>query len=137
MSWGTCYKSNENTKYTDTDYCNNAFPRFPVIMNDCRFFTAYDSSEVIRQKIMNYEKINNNWDYRRYLQNNASEIMKYNNIESYCDLAVNPGTTFKQNADEERRCIAGYGNSDLKNYYLSRQQLNAKMTSPSIYLSQT
>jgi hypothetical protein len=88
------------------------------------------------EKIRQFEKIQSNWDYREYLQKNATEIMKYNNIECYYSKALNPSSRESEKKNPiQTQPIYGYcNNSDLKNLYLSREQLNSKMNNQSFLL---
>lgn len=133
MSWASC----------NDDGCNNIHFNKPPLVSDGRLFTAYDSTSATMEKIRQFENLTSNWEYRKYLQNNAKEIMKYNNIECFYTLGVNPTTLFSEKMNstpitETNRNKPLYGycnkNSDLKNYYLSREELNAKMISPYIIM---
>jgi hypothetical protein len=77
------------------------------------------------------------------MQKNGLKIMKYNTAEACYDLGLDPHfRTDKTPADnipftfrnvfDTRRPGYGYCNSDLKNPYLSSEQLNARLISPSI-----
>ena len=98
---------------------------------------------VENERIQKQEDINSNWKYRQYLTNNALHIMKYNNMEACYDLGIpshietnktpssNVPYLFQSNYDTGKPGF-GYNNSDLKQPYLSREQLNSRMISPSI-----
>jgi hypothetical protein len=132
MSWQTCYSGSNNIHFN-----------FPPIMADGRNWSQWSPDAVINQRIQKNEGINNNWNYRQYLQNHGLQIMKYNSEESCYELGLNPHYstnstpssnvpyTFKSTFDTGRPGY-GYCNSDLKNPYLSREQLNARLISPSI-----
>ena len=139
-SWGTC----DNT-FCSNNGSNNIHFNKPPLVSDGRLYTAYDSTEATMDKIRQHEKIYTNWDYRIYLQKNAKDIMKYNNIECFYSLGINPSTSFDKPmcsnpityiSNRQKEPPYGYcnNNSDLKNYYLSREQLNSKMISPSIVM---
>jgi hypothetical protein len=112
-------------------------------MNDGRNYASWQPDAVIDQRIQKQEKLRTNWEYRQYLQNNGIKIMNYNNLEACYDLGLDPhvqtGKTpssnvpysFKSSFDTSKPGF-GYCNSDLKNPYLSREQLNSRMVSPSI-----
>jgi len=121
MSWATCY--------LDAG-CNNIHFDQPPMVSDGRFYTSYISSEAVNEKIKATEGIQSNWSYREYLQRNATKIMEYNNMETYCKLGINPGNTLTNT----RPVPNGYCNpdSDLRNKYLSRSQLNLQMTAPNV-----
>jgi hypothetical protein len=112
-------------------------------MADGRNYASWQPEAVVNHRIQKQEGIHSNWSYRNYLQKNGLQIMKYNNLEACYDLGLDPhvqsGTTpsdnvpykFKSTFDSSKPGF-GYCNSDLKNPYLSREQLNARMVAPSI-----
>lgn len=132
MSWATCYSGSNNIHFN-----------FPPIMADGRNFASWQPDAVVNERIQKQEKIRSNWEYRQYLQKNSLQIVKYNNLEACYDLGldshVQTGTTpsnnvpyaFKSAFDTSTPGF-GYCNSDLKNPYLTREQLNSRMVSPSI-----
>ncbi len=134
MSWATCYSGSNNIHFN-----------FPPIMSDGRNFASWSPDAVINEKIQKQEGIQSNWEYRKFLTNNGREIMRYNNLEACYTLGLNPHYetdktpssnvpyTYKGTFDSSNPGY-GYCNSDLKNMYLSREQLNARMISPSINL---
>jgi hypothetical protein len=135
MSWATCYSGSNNINFN-----------FPPIMADGRNFASWQPSAVINERIQQGEKIKTNWEYRQFLQRNADKIMNYNNVESCYYLGLDTHAksekTPSDNVPFKFRSVYdsnkpgfGYNNSDLKNPYLSREQLNAKMISPSINVS--
>lgn len=132
MSWATCYSGSNNIHFNS-----------PPLMNDGRNYASWQPDAVINQRIQKQEKLRSNWEYRQYLQNNGIKIMNYNNVEACYDLGLDPHVqtgktpssnvpyTFKSSFDTSTPGF-GYCNSDLKNPYLSREQLNSRMVSPSI-----
>jgi hypothetical protein len=136
MSWGTCYSGSNNIHFN-----------FPPIMNDGRNYSSWQPEAIINERIRKAENIKSNWDYRRFLTNNATQIMKYNNQESCYYLGLNPHTYTDKtpssnvpfmytNTTDTNAPGFGYPTSDLKNVYLSREQLQTKMISPSINMSE-
>jgi hypothetical protein len=135
MSWATCYSGSNNIHFD-----------FPPIMTDGRNYASWQPDAVINKRIQTQEKIQTNWEYRQYLQQHGLEIMKYNTTETCYDLGLDPYThtnntpssnvpyTFK-NAYDTSKPGYGYCNSDLKNPYLSREQLNSRIVAPSINLN--
>jgi len=132
MSWATCYSSSNNIHFN-----------FPPIMADGRNYASWQPDAIINNRIQIQEKIQSNWEYRQYLQQHGLEIMKYNTMESCYDLGLDPHTqtdkTPSSNVPYKFRNVYdtsspgfGYCNSDLKNPYLSREQLNSRMVAPSI-----
>lgn len=134
MSWGTCYTGSNNIHFD-----------FPPLMEDGRLYTSYEQETAVDKRIKNKEKIQSNWDYRQFLQKNANTIMQLN-YKEYCqDIGLVPSVlshqaTPAQNVPHSFRSSFdhtspgyGYYSSDLKNPYLSREQLQARMISPYIY----
>lgn len=135
--WGTCYSGSNNIHFN-----------FPPIMADGRNYASWQPEAVINQRIQQNEGIKTNWEYRQYLQHNGLQIMKYNSMESCYDLGISPhvesGRTpsqnvpvLYQNAFDTTKPGYGYCTSDLKSPYISREQLNARIISPSIQLEAT
>ena len=124
---------------------NNIHFDFPPIMSDGRNFASWQPEAVVNDRIQKQEQITTNWDYRQYMQKNGLQIMKYNTTEVCHELGLDPHTvvphtkttelnvpfTYKSSFDT---CNPRIGNntSDLKNPYLSREQLNLRMVAPSI-----
>ena len=136
MSWATCYSGSNNTHFN-----------FPPIMADGRNYASWQPEAVINRRIQSQNNIHSNWAYRQFLQHNSMNIRKYNNLEACYDLGLDPHVTsdktpsnnvpfkFKSVYDTTTPGY-GYSNSDLKNPYLSREQLNARLVSPTINLAQ-
>lgn len=132
MSWGVCYSGSNNIDFN-----------FPPIMKDGRNFSSWQPDAVINERIQKQEGIQSNWQYRQFLQKNGMQIMNFNTQEACYDLGLDPHYntnsvpsdnvpfTFKGTFDTAKPGF-GYCNSDLKNPYLSREQLNARLISPSI-----
>jgi hypothetical protein len=132
MSWGTCYSGSNNIHFNS-----------PPIMSDGRNFASWQPEAVVNKRIQQQEKITTNWSYRQYMQQNGLQIMQYNTAEACYELGLDPhtqvGTTpsenvpymFKSTFDSSKPGY-GYNDSNLKNPYLSREQLNAKLISPHI-----
>ena len=132
MSWGTCYSGS-----------NNILFNFPPIMADGRNYATWQPDAVINRRIQKQENIHTNWEYRRFLQKNGLQIMKYNNMEACYDLGLDPHVksdrtpsenvpyVFKNTFDTSRPGF-GYCNSDLKNPYLTSEQLNARLVSSNV-----
>ena len=73
MSWGTCYSGS-----------NNIHLDFPPIMSDGRNFASWQPGNIISEKIREEANIKTNWNYRKYLVENADYIIKNNQL-SACD----------------------------------------------------
>jgi hypothetical protein len=126
MSWATGYKD---------DATNNIHFKFPPLMSDGRSTNWNPSCE--RNEIMIAQAgIQNNTDYRRYLQHNSKSIM-YNNWKEVVDrypytVERTPFTSSssQQFVRQGNDVPYGYLSSDLRNEYLSREELNKKTTLP-------
>jgi hypothetical protein len=125
MSWGTCYSGSNNIHFN-----------FPPLMNDSRLFSNYYSSALNDSVFQNNKNIKNNSDYRKYLQVNADTIIKNNQYISCIECGttsnniseplVSNKTPYIFNSILSRDQPYGYETSDLKNIYLSKQQLDAQ-----------
>jgi hypothetical protein len=137
MSFATCYSGSNNIHFN-----------FPPIMADGRNYASWQPEAVINNRIQQQENIHSNWQYRQFLQKNGLQIMKYNSKEACYDLGLDPHTTtnttpssnvpftYRSSFDTAKPGF-GYCNSDLKNPYLTREQLNARMIAPTITVSKT
>jgi len=131
-NWGTCYSGSNNIHFN-----------FPPIMQDGRIYSSWQPEAVVNQRIQKQENIHSNWEYRQYLTNNALQAMKYNTMEACYTLGLpchsqtdktpssNVPYQFKSTFDNSDPGF-GYCNSDLKNLYLTSEQLNARLIAPSV-----
>jgi hypothetical protein len=108
-------------------------------MTDGRNYAKWQPGAVINQEIRKDNNIKSNWQYRQFLTNNADSVIKSNQLEAcdnccYCPtLKVGepvPNTPFLYKSCMEKSQPYGYENSDLKQLYLSSQQLQARMVAP-------
>ena len=138
MSWATCYAGSNNIHFN-----------FPPIMTDGRNYATWQPGAVVNEKIRENNNITSNWDYRNFLQHNATKIIQANSVSACNNCgACPPLYTGSQNPDVQSNTPFvfasaldgsqpfGYENSDLKNLYLSRYESQSRMMSPSIPLSQ-
>jgi hypothetical protein len=133
---------------------NNQYPEFPPLMMDGRAVVAsYQPESAINNNIILENNIQSNWEYRRYLTNNAMDVMNRNfrdacNDAGYYTNAYDINGTpyqltgtpsvirhsmsapyvFKQ--DNLTQMPFGYVSSDLKDVYLSRQVLTQEKNVP-------
>ena len=135
MSWGVCYSGSNNINFN-----------FPPIMADGRNFATWQPDAAVNERIQLKEGIQCNWQYRQYLQNNGLQVMNYNSSEACYTLGIDPhvksGKTPSDNVPHKFNGIFdtskpgfGYCNSDLKNPYLTSEQLNSRLIAPSINTS--
>jgi len=148
MSSLTCYSDNRNKTYEWANCysgSNNTHFNYPALMSDGRLWAQWQPEAIVNRKIQKQENIQSNWSYRQYLQQNGLKIMHYNTTEACYDLGLDPhtqtGKTPSSNVPYKFNSIYdtahpgyGYCNSDLKNPYLTREQLNSRLISPSISL---
>jgi len=131
-------------------HTNNKYSNFPPLMSDGRAIVAsWQPESIINAELIETNKIKSNWEYRQYLQKNAKQIMEYNFHESANDTGyykrpidvpsiqsnvVNgphkAPYLFTSGLDSTKPF--GYASSDLKEMYLSREQLESRKISPVI-----
>jgi len=131
MSWATCYSGS-----------NPIHKNLPPLMSDARLFTKLDPNCEANDKLKRFLRIENNYDYRQYLIKNGNSIinknrmacfMTNNNVKVGSEELINHNKyTFKDVNDNNQPF--GYETSDLKNLYLTRQQLDSKKQAPIIKL---
>jgi len=132
---------------------NNVYPGFPPIMADSRSLIAsWQPESVVNDRLIKENGIQSNWDYRRFMTQNAQKIMKRDFIEAANDVGYYErlGADTKSEFEPmppplhireyghpafytsylEKEQPYGVTNSDLKTSYLSREQLQSQMTSP-------
>jgi len=144
MSWATAYNQQNNYGW---EHCysasNNINYNFPALMSDGRNFAQWQPDALVNERIQRQEGIQSNWSYRQYLQKNGIQVMNYNTQEACYTLGLDPhvsnGKVPSDNVPYKFNGVFdtskpgfGYCNSDLKNPYLSREQLNARLVAPSI-----
>lgn len=122
---------NWSSMYTGT---NNAYSNLPPMMSDGRNFSNLVREDVVNDAIKREAGITSNWDYRRYLQNNASHIIRQNS-----QTAIAATGLVEDQHSQIPNIFAGnpimrYPQSDLKTQYLSREQLNSRMIAPVVEL---
>jgi len=127
MSWGTCYNGSNNIHFN-----------YPPLMDDSRLFSDYNSSVLNDNVLKHRGNIQTNSDYRKYLQTNSDALIKNNQLIACNECSVCPyyNSTSSNNANSKTPYIFmstltrdqpyGYETSNLKNIYLSKQQLDAQ-----------
>jgi len=130
MSWATCYGASNNIHF---DY--------PPIMHDGRNYSEWQPGSALNEKMKQEAGIKTNWQYRRYLTQNADEIIKLNQIAACNECGSCPSTYENQEtsnspylykSSEDKTTPYGYTGSDLKNLYLSKQDLENRLRAPEI-----
>jgi hypothetical protein len=128
-------------------HSNSKYDGFPPLMSDGRSITAsYQPEAVLNNHLLKEIGVETNWQYRQYLIKNATEIVKYNRLQTANDAGY-----FKRYGDDDSSSYStpylyqtpgskqkpqGYSSSDLKDMYLSREQLQARMVAPELTQSE-
>jgi hypothetical protein len=124
-------------------HSNNKYAGFPPLMMDGRTITAsWQPEAVLNSHLLKEINVETNWQYRQYMIKNAKDIMKYNCTQSatdsgyikrYADLENNSySTPYISNSYVDNTKPSGFQTSDLKELYLTREQLQARMVAPEI-----
>lgn len=122
-------------------HTNNKYDGVPPLMSDGRAIQAASQPlDVLNKQWVARSGAQTNWEYRRYLTANAMDIMRQNYLDTSndCGYVARPvdlethGTPAVFSSVEDNRRPKGYETSDLKDLYLSREQLNARMVAPEI-----
>lgn len=128
MSWGTCYSGSNNIHF---DY--------PALMSDGRLYTNWETDCTRNNQIIESNGIQTNYQYRKFLTENAGNIMMDNLVQA-CDQCgvcsygypyqMNKGGKHLYKSCRDRTQPYGYETSDLKNAYLARQELQSRLVAP-------
>jgi len=122
-------------------HTNNKYDNVPPIMHDGRSIAASaQMNSVANSDIIKKNGIKSNWQYRQYLTNNGVDIIKYNFTESSNDMGYYKRYTESLDSPENvnlNKPSQHLLKSDLKDMYLSREQLNSiksiPITIPNVY----
>jgi hypothetical protein len=132
MNWGTCMSGSNNIHFD-----------FPPIMMDGRNYATWQPGAQVSNDIREQADIKTNWQYRKYMMQNADAIIKHNQMAA-CDqcCACNarcgvtkenvPSTPYVFQSCSDKSQPFGYENSDLKSLYLSKYELQCRMYTPSM-----
>jgi len=113
-------------------HTNNVYDNFPPLMSDGRAVVAsYQPEALTNNYLVNQLGIKSNWEYRKYLTENAMDIMKYNCMNMSNDVGftrryTNDPVTNTPTTGPALIPPVGYETSDLKNLYLSAEELDSK-----------
>ena len=124
---------------------NNKQTKFPPIMSDGRSLIAsWQPGTIVNDDILKKEGIQSNWQYRQFLSSNADHIRQ----TLFDDAMQDVGYTIRNvqpDINQIFKCPNVYGsfqdpiqpkhvvnNSDLKNIYLTREQLQSRHTIPTL-----
>lgn len=134
---------------------NNIYTEFPPLMMDGRTITSsYNPNAVITESICREENIHSNWEYRKFMTQNADKIRRFNYLDSLNDMgytktpisiltgtatqgsAVDVPYLYKNQFDTFKHPRDLFPESDLKNLYLSREELNSRKIAPVVTMEQ-
>ena len=129
MSWATCYAGSNNIHFNS-----------PPIMADGRNYATWVPACAMNEQIQEKNKITTNYDYRQYLINNALKLIQYN-ATSACDQCSaclglfnkTPLSSTQKHiylSHSDKSAPFGYENSDLKNLYLTKRELQSRQIAP-------
>ena len=114
----------------------------PALMSDDREQRSWYPEAVVDHNIKKTANITSNWEYRKYLMSNASQLIDINMRNAVMENPTSDitqqssvaGTPYVyRNASDMTQVRPGVFGSDLKSAYLTRTQLQTKTTSPSVY----
>lgn len=119
-------------------YTVNPNEEFPTTAN-----SLWQPDSQTNQKILVDTGIKSNWQYRQYMMKNANQIMKYNTMESIYNSGNNPYTNTNNETVNKSPYILtsvhntssptyGLSNSDLKQDYITNEQMKSRMLAPTI-----
>jgi hypothetical protein len=138
----------ENVPKSERGYnTNNAYPAFPPLMADGRaVISSWQPESATNDSLIRANDIKSNWEYRKYLNAHATQLMEYNFRETCNDtgyfippLSIGAtaqdfrNTPYAYRTYDDKTKPVGYEDSDLKQLYLTREQLNAKRVAPEIH----
>ena len=122
---------------------HNLYKDYPPMMSDGRVISAsFQPEAIVNNNLVKLFGVTSNWQYRQYLTNNADGIIKQNLAETMNDIgyiaryAQAPETPYRPpytyNSYLDRTNVPGFEQSDLKELYFSKEELNARKVAPAI-----
>lgn len=134
------YASEPNVPKSVLGYgTNTLYSNFPPKMNDGRsLISSLQPESIENETILKSNNITSNWEYRKYLTNNGYKLMESNFREACNDTGYNSQASFNTFSNGKKYFDTihdndkpfGYHDSDLKQLYLSREQLQSRKVSP-------
>ena len=118
---------------------NNQHVNFPPLMSDGRsVISSWQPESWKNNMILQKNGIQSNWQYRQYLARNAEQLRQENFIESCNDVGyyarydqpMDQPHPFSYSSILDKSKPVGFQDGDLKDIYVSREQLNARKISP-------
>jgi hypothetical protein len=134
---------NETPKSTYGFKTHNLYKDVPPFMNDGRVIVAsWQQESITNNNLLLSTGMKSNWEFRKYLTENAKSIIQKEQAESLNDIgyiarystapeqSISVPYYYKSYLDNTQPF--GYQSSDLKQLYLSAEQLNARKMAPVI-----
>ena len=142
-------KKNEIDSSNRCYHSNNKYDNVPPFMNDGRSLVATNQSDSVEnKKLLEDNNITSNWQYRRYLTKNATQIMNDNYMSSTDNGFINKvidvpsiqsnKITYEVLAPQKQHTLLDNATElvdpkeDLRVTYLTREQLQSRKVSPAI-----
>jgi len=122
---------------------NNVYPKFPPLMADGRsLVSSWQPESRLNDELIKQKGIKSNWQYRQYLTKHGDEIRRQNMVETAndCgymipptnDVSMGKSAPYTYTSYQDTTRPFGYADSDLKQMYMTREQLNARKVTPVI-----
>jgi hypothetical protein len=117
---------------------NNVYPDYPPLMSDGRAIVASNQSDtIINYSFLKTSGVKTNWDYRNYLMNNSEKIRELNTLEAFNDVGYYKRFVSPPDSNQAKTIPPpdnSQTESDLKQLYKTREELNSHIYAPSIFL---
>jgi hypothetical protein len=126
---------------------NNQYKGFPPKMSDSRSLVSSSQPVSVTDFFLKNNVNNSNWAYREYLKNNATEIEKEMQRNSFNDVGyyqrfiknmsdypetTTPAIPYFYTSLFDNAKPFGFEDSNVKQMYLTKEQLNARLMSPKV-----
>ena len=137
----SAYSDNQILPRSTLGYAtNNIYHNMPPRMDDSRsLVAAYQPEAILNESLLNKSGVKSNWEYRKYLTEHSQQIAKENFKEAANDVGYferftpnergyqsqTHGTPLSSANYKDSSTILNE-NSDLKNLYLTREELQQK-----------
>ena len=125
---------------------HHIYPNFPPLTTDNKNLASWQPGASVNQNIRNAQGITSNWEYRKYLTENADKIIEYNQLEAcsqstICNTRLSGSESVPNNPYLYQNCQDtnkpyGYENSNLKEDYLLGYQQQCNMTTSTVTADQ-
>ena len=134
---------NETPKSIYGFQTHNLYKDVPPFMNDGRVIVAsWQQESITNNNLLQSTGMKSNWEFRKYLTENAKSIIEQNQAESLNDVGYiaryssapeqSSSVPYYYKSYLDNTQTFGYQSSDLKQLYLNAEQLNARKMAPVI-----